>query len=65
MIFGVRGGVSFRLEAVFGFFFTRTLFQRRALLPAEGGSVSVLRLSVAARRLQLFPVADFFENHMA
>lgn len=43
---------------------TRTLFERRALLPAEGGSVPVLRISVAARRLQHVPAADFFKHPM-
>lgn len=39
-----------------------TLFKRRALLPAEGGSVPVPRVSAATRRLQHISAADLLKN---
>lgn len=41
---------------------TRTLLEGCALLPAEGGPVPVLRVSVAARRLQHFSAAELFKH---
>lgn len=49
---------------VWGGLLARTLFERCALLPAEGGSDSVLHVFVAAHRLELGSVADFLKNQM-